>query len=111
MAERNAVLDLVTVWLTFLRFAEPNEPPELLLADVLLDVLLVAIGTLQVWQSVRRSGYCLKMSVARICSLTRQAGRRAGRFENFAVTIYLLLMLDALASDCKSLAEYRGWPA
>ena len=41
--------------------------------------------------------------------LTSQVGHEAGRYENFAVAIYLLLMMDALASDCKALARYRGW--
>lgn len=111
MPERDVILDLVTVWLTFLRFSEPNEPPELLLADVLLDSLLVVVGMLQAWQSWRRGERLERTLSCASKSLTRWTGREAGRCERFAVTIYLLLMVDALASDCKALAEYTGWVA
>lgn len=54
MPERGAILDLVTIWFTFLRFSETNTPSELLLADVLIDFVLVTIGTLQLRQTIRR---------------------------------------------------------
>lgn len=64
MPDRNAILDLVTIWSTFLRFSEPNDESELLLADILLDFGLVMIGVLQVRQSVVRGESALQQNIA-----------------------------------------------
>lgn len=51
---RNTILDLITIWLTCLRFSEPNDPAELLSAEVLLDIALVITGALQLLQTTTR---------------------------------------------------------
>ena len=54
MPARNAILDLITIWLAFLRFTDPYDAPRLLLGDIVFDHALVMTGVLQLRQTIRR---------------------------------------------------------
>ena len=54
MPESNAILDLASISLTMLRFSTPSDATEPLLAEVLLDALLVVFATMQLLQTVAR---------------------------------------------------------
>lgn len=61
MPERSAFLDVVTIWSIIMRFSEPDDPAELLLALILIDFLLVIIAALQLRQTVVRGKIRLKI--------------------------------------------------
>ena len=58
---RSLLLDALTLWFLYLRSCEPPKQPDLLPAELVIDLILVVLATVQMLRTYRARGLWLHM--------------------------------------------------